>query len=143
MAVAAAAAAAAGPVAMDGPSSSGGCPLPTDLLLEVLAFVDAASLGRFAQCDRLLCVLAAEKQRQPAFTAVHGPVQTLAQTARERLPAAPDVGFLFCNTSVPTTSLTAALKRLPPKLKLIGARSRFPLLGMDVSTTRRIPIEAN
>ncbi len=108
--------------------------LSTDLLFDVLAFLNAPSLGRLAQCDRLLCVLAAEKQTQaPAFTAVHDPVRSLAQAARERLPAAPDVGFLFSNTSVPSTALAAALKRLPPGLKVIGARSRYPLLGEDVS----------
>jgi hypothetical protein len=113
------------------------CPLlallSTDLLLEVLSFLSAPALGRLAQCDRLCCVLCAEKQRgQPAFTAVHGPVRTLAQQAREKLPAAPNVGFMFSNTSVASTALAGALAKLPPGLKVVGARSRFPLLGMDV-----------
>lgn len=108
--------------------------LSTDLLLLVLSFLDASSLCRIAQTDKLLCVLSAEQQRLPAFTAVHGPCNArLGAMARERLPGTPNVGFLFSTTSVSSAALTAALRRMPPGLKLIGARSRFPLLGKDVS----------
>lgn len=117
-------------------------PLSTDLLLEVLSFLPAIALGRLAQCDRLCCVLCAEKQRgQPAFTAVHGPLRTLAQQAREKLPAVPNVGFLFSSTSVPSTALAGALAKLPPGLKVVGARSRFPLLGMDVRRASWVSLE--
>lgn len=112
--------------------------LSIDLLLEIVQFLNAPSLASLAQCDRLLCVLAAdERTRQPAFTAVHGHISTLADTARERYPAAgpPNVGLLFTNISVHAPAITKALERLPRGLKLIGARTRgAPLLAKDVST---------
>lgn len=127
---------------MDTKKASASCPLlgllSTDLLLEVVAFLNAPSLARFAQCDRLLYVLAADwRMRQPAFLAVHGPLTSLADTALERYPAAaaPNVGLLFATASASSASIAKALeRRMPPGLKLVGARCRFPLYGKDVRT---------
>ena len=118
----------------DSDAATGLFALPTEALLEVLAYLTAVDLGRAAQACRLLAVLGAQQQQHsPAFTAVHGPVETLAAQARERMPTAPNVGFFFPHAACSAPAITAALQQLPPGLSVIGGKATYPLLACDVS----------
>ena len=118
----------------DSDAAAGLWALPTEALLEVLAYLTAVDLGRAAEACRLLAVLGAQQQQHsPAFTAVHGPVETLAAQARERMPTAPNVGFFFPHAACSAPAITAALQQLPPGLSVIGGKASYPLLACDVS----------
>lgn len=96
--------------------------LSYDALLDILPFLEAASLGRLACVSRLFNLLVKEQRHhQPLFFTTRGTKDQVKAAIKADIPCRPSLGLLFRQSSWSDRDVMDLLPSLPKDMELIGS----------------------